>query len=118
MSALASTEFMVLTAVRRHHADEMWAVSRQATFISDSSEWNRNIEQPQRVRPGDLLATLSWTQVNACRRRKAINCIAGRSTEARLESRTLSGLRDTLLPKLMSGEIRVREAERIVEDAT
>jgi type I restriction enzyme S subunit len=34
------------------------------------------------------------------------------------ESRNLRQLRDTLLPKLMSGEIRVRDAERIVEDAT
>jgi type I restriction enzyme, S subunit len=34
------------------------------------------------------------------------------------ESRALTDLRDTLLRKLMSGEIRVRDAERIVEDAT
>ena len=33
------------------------------------------------------------------------------------ESRTLAELRDTLLPKLISGEIRVRDAERCVEDA-
>jgi type I restriction enzyme S subunit len=31
------------------------------------------------------------------------------------ESRTLAALRDALLPKLLSGEIRVREAEREVE---
>jgi type I restriction enzyme, S subunit len=31
------------------------------------------------------------------------------------ESRTLAALRDTLLPKLISGELRVRDAERIVE---
>lgn len=34
------------------------------------------------------------------------------------ESKALAELRDTLLPKLMSGEIRVRDAERIVEDVT
>lgn len=34
------------------------------------------------------------------------------------ENRTLREIRDSLLPKLMSGEIRVRDAERIVEDAT
>jgi type I restriction enzyme, S subunit len=33
------------------------------------------------------------------------------------ESRTLSSLRDTLLPKLISGELRVPDAERIVERA-
>ncbi len=34
------------------------------------------------------------------------------------ESRALAGLRDTLLPKLMSGEIRVRDAEKVTEDVT
>jgi type I restriction enzyme S subunit len=33
------------------------------------------------------------------------------------ESRTLAALRDTLLPKLLSGEIRVPEAEQAVEEA-
>jgi type I restriction enzyme S subunit len=31
------------------------------------------------------------------------------------ESRTLAELRDALLPKLVSGQIRVREAEEMVE---
>jgi type I restriction enzyme S subunit len=34
------------------------------------------------------------------------------------ESLALAELRDTLLPKLMSGEIRVRDAEKVVEDVT
>lgn len=34
-----------------------------------------------------------------------------------LESRTLTAIRDTLLPNLMSGELRVKEAEKILEDA-
>jgi hypothetical protein len=33
-----------------------------------------------------------------------------------VESRTLGKVRDTLLPKLMSGELRVKDAERFVED--
>jgi type I restriction enzyme S subunit len=32
------------------------------------------------------------------------------------QSLTLAKIRDTLLPKLMSGEIRVKEAEKILED--
>jgi type I restriction enzyme, S subunit len=34
------------------------------------------------------------------------------------ESRILAQLRDTLLPRFMSGEIRVRDAEELVEDVT
>jgi len=35
-----------------------------------------------------------------------------------LESRTLAALRDTLLPKLLSGELRIPDAEKLVEAAT
>jgi type I restriction enzyme S subunit len=34
------------------------------------------------------------------------------------ENRTLRELRDTLLPKLMSGEIHIRDAEKVVEGVT
>ena len=34
------------------------------------------------------------------------------------QSASLAKLRDTLLPRLMSGEIRVRDAEKVVEDVT
>ncbi|WP_411574207.1 restriction endonuclease subunit S [Streptomyces fradiae] len=40
-----------------------------------------------------------------------------RAELAGIESRSLAALRDTLLPELMSGKLRVRDAERIVEDA-
>lgn len=41
-----------------------------------------------------------------------------RAHRASVESRTLAALRDTLLPQLMSGRLRVKDAEKIVEDAT
>ena len=34
------------------------------------------------------------------------------------ESHTLAAIRDALLPKLLSGEIRVRDAEKLVRVAT
>lgn len=36
----------------------------------------------------------------------------------RLQSRTLAALRDALLPKLISGELRVTEAERLIGAST
>ena len=41
-----------------------------------------------------------------------------RANRAGRESRALAALRDTLLPKLISGEIRVPDAERVVEPVT
>jgi len=40
--------------------------------------------------------------------------IIGQIIQRRIESRTLASLRDALLPKLISAEIRARDAERIV----
>ena len=47
---------------------------------------------------------------------KFVRPLAKRVNEAESESRILANLRDTLLPKLISGEIRLRDAERQVED--
>jgi type I restriction enzyme S subunit len=38
-----------------------------------------------------------------------------KSLNLRKESRTLAALRDALLPKLISGELRVKDAEKIIE---
>ena len=43
--------------------------------------------------------------------------IIDRITQSRVESRTLAVLRDALLPKLISGELRVPQAERLVAAA-
>jgi type I restriction enzyme S subunit len=40
-----------------------------------------------------------------------------RALAAEIESLTLAELRELLLPKVMSGEIRVRDAEKVVEEA-
>nr|CAA6823299.1 MAG: Type I restriction-modification system, specificity subunit S (EC [uncultured Thiotrichaceae bacterium] len=40
-----------------------------------------------------------------------------RMTKAQSESNNLEKLRDTLLPKLLSGELRIPEAEKLVEEA-
>ena len=46
---------------------------------------------------------------------KFVRPLAKRVNETEAESRILASLRDTLLPKLISGEIRLRDAERQVE---
>jgi type I restriction enzyme S subunit len=38
-----------------------------------------------------------------------------RARTATEESRTLAALRDTLLPKLISGELRIKDAERFIK---
>ncbi len=43
--------------------------------------------------------------------------ILNRALGNRRQSETLAEMRDALLPKLISGEVRVKEAERIVAEA-
>jgi type I restriction enzyme S subunit len=54
----------------------------------------------------------------AAKLRPVLDALESRGDRALEESQSLAELRDTLLPRLMSGEIRVREAEKIVEDVT
>ncbi len=48
----------------------------------------------------------------------ATNALIDRVETNKVESRTLAATRDLLLPKLMSGEVRVKDAERQVGEAT
>jgi len=54
----------------------------------------------------------------AAQLRPALQALEDRGDAALAESRTLADLRDVLLPRLMSGEIRVRDAELLVEAAS
>ncbi len=47
---------------------------------------------------------------------RAVVLMFARAREAAAESRTLGALRDALLPKLIRGEIRVRDAERFLKE--
>jgi type I restriction enzyme S subunit len=49
---------------------------------------------------------------------KCASSLLGRTLGGRRGSRTLATLRDTLLPKLVCGELRVRDADKMLADAT
>jgi len=49
---------------------------------------------------------------------KVTHCQYQRCVDGIIESQRLAAMRDTLLPKLISGELRVSDAERIVGRAT
>lgn len=57
--------------------------------------------------PEDILAMFN----------NSVGSIFDRWYENFFESKYLASLRDTLLPKLISGELRVPDAERFVEEA-
>jgi type I restriction enzyme, S subunit len=68
----------------------------------------------QRVRPKGLLSMNVVIPDNSVIRHfsKVVHPLLARMDCARNESQTLAALRDTLLPKLISGDLSVRNAER------
>lgn len=72
------------------------------------------------VRPGAVLDTLVVLPDKRLRRKFSSLAVSllNRPQENRRDARVLAVLRDTLLPKLVSGEIRVPDAERALESAT
>jgi type I restriction enzyme S subunit len=70
------------------------------------------------VRPdvvADTACTLSEQTVSAFH--TVVSSWMNKISTNNIESHTLAQLRDLLLPKLMSGEISIRDAEKMVEDA-
>jgi type I restriction enzyme S subunit len=71
----------------------------------------------QRVSPDSVMAIPIVIATQSVFRSfsNVISSLVKKMTENRRESRTLAQTRDLLLPKLMSGEIRIKDAEKVVE---
>ena len=82
------------------------------SIASDSAVpgMNRNLAYMNRaiVPPADVVEAFSTKTKTISRRQDSLTS----------ESRTLADLRDSLLPKLISGEVRVPDAERVVASVT
>jgi type I restriction enzyme S subunit len=116
--ALASTEFLVLAPRDGISSHELWSVTAQQNFLDVlASKVTGTSKSHQRVRPAEVLATEVVDPRQFGEAGEKIRRLALTSAAARKESRALAALRDTLLPQLMSGRLRVRDAEKIVEDA-
>lgn len=120
-ASVASTEFLV--AVSRIKGDMPFLYS---LLVSD--DFRKNViarvtgtsNSHQRVKPASVLdiAVVGATEEI----RRAYGAVTAqwfeRIYEIGIENRTLATLRDTLLPKLMSGELRVGDAREQVEGIT
>lgn len=97
-------DWLVYQAIE-HHMPEFQAIaSGKAVTMGHIQRYHLN------------QATIAFPPPNLLEAMNAmISPLHGRSLAAALQSRTLAGLRDTLLPKLISGGIRIADAEtRIV----
>lgn len=115
--ALASTEFLVLES-RYVTTSVLWAVLSQPSFSASlEARVAGTSGSHQRVKPADLLGTAVIDPRSMSDSVRDMITSLGRSiASSRTEGRKLAELRDTLLPELMSGRLRVKDAERVVED--
>jgi type I restriction enzyme, S subunit len=72
----------------------------------------------QRIRPGDFLALDCCIGSQKVRSAfsDVVESLLRKTLAQRIESRSLASARDTLLPKLISGEIRIPDAEKMLEE--
>nr|WP_225668002.1 restriction endonuclease subunit S [Arthrobacter sp. 147(2020)] len=114
---LASTEFLVLEP-SYSSTTFLWAELLQPSFGATlESKVAGTSGSHQRVRPADLLETLvvDPREVEPELQGK-ITSVGLLAVQSRAENETLVASRDALLPQLMSGKLRVREAELLVEE--
>jgi len=115
---LASTEFLVLEP-RVTSPWVMWALLSQPNYARSLQAMVAGTSgSHQRVRPDDVLAAPILDPRAIPQQLLAdVGEVLAPIDVLSQENRTLAATRDALLPQLMSGKLRVRDAERIAEDA-
>ena len=115
-----STEYIVLRPQPPLPGQFAYCLARSSKFREFAIQNMSGTSGRQRVPPTALRGFLMVVPPRplAARFGEVARSLFERARNAGDESRTLAALRDTLLPKLISGEIRVPDAERALESAT
>ena len=117
--AICSTEFLVCrTSSVFGRAYAYCLASSDAIVEALTGLAGGTSNSHQRIRPGDFLALpcCIGTEIVRSAFLDVVEPLLGKSLVLRTESRSLSTTRDALLPKLISGEIRIPDAEKMLEE--
>ncbi len=116
---IASTEFLVLVPSSSFDRHYLYCQFQQPDFREDFAQGASGTSNShQRVRPDDLVGRSVITPPKLIRKEFAgiVDPLFALATATHLESTKLAEIRDYLLPKLLSGAVRVKEAEQILEN--
>jgi type I restriction enzyme S subunit len=115
---ICSTEFLVAVPLEPASRELLYCLFRSTAFADEfASRVAGTSGSHQRVKAADAL-TIRVTVPDRADLREltaTLRPLFDRIAANRCESRTLAELRNALLPKLISGELRVRDAEAAVE---
>lgn len=117
--AMASTEWLVLRPVKGLSLGGLWLAVRDVHFRGELARRATGTSgSHQRIRPADALSIeVPDPRGGDAAVLEEADALLDLVHQARVESETLATLRDTLLPELLSGRLRVPEAEDLVADA-
>ena len=109
-----STEFVVMHPKPRIPSEFAYCLVRDERFRRFAVLNMAGTSGRQRVSAESLAAfPVPFPSPTACRQfGQSAGPLLGKAREAAIESRTIAELRDTLLPKLLSGEVRILDAEK------
>ena len=117
---ICSTEFMVYTATDHSNIAFLWGLftsslvaGRMEAMVTGTSKSH------QRVKPNDVSGIMTVTPDARLVKTygDTVLPMLNRTLVGKSESTVLSELRDTLLPKLISGQLRIPDAEKFLEEA-
>jgi len=117
VNAVCSTEFIVWTPKAPANSAFLYCLASSAEFNSAMRQLVTGTSNShQRVKPDQLsdIRVFAASGAAICECSKLLLALIEQVLQNRQQSRSLAQLRDTLLPKLISGELRVPDAERIV----
>ena len=118
-NAICSTEFLVWTAARGMTAEYVFCLAVSTPFNTAMKQLVTGTSNShQRVKPDHLksIPTVIPTGGLAQAFGTFVEPLFHRIQENRLIAQSLGHLRDTLLPRLISGKLRLPEAETMLDD--
>jgi type I restriction enzyme S subunit len=116
--AICSTEFLVLAPRGPHGRSYVYCLARSALFRQELEGLVTGTSKSHQRAPIGSIVRLAVARPPTSllgRFEQAAEPFLARSLECRRESRTLAALRDALLPPLISGELRVEDADTFME---
>jgi type I restriction enzyme, S subunit len=116
--AVCSTEFLALRARAQFTRSYVYCLTRSPVFrqqieglVTGTSKSHQRAQVDSILNLAAVLPPSSFVAAFD----RAADCLLARTLECRRESRDLFSLREALLPKLISGELRVKDAEKIAQ---
>lgn len=116
--AICSTEFLVLSAVHPFTRSFVYCLTispyfrqRIETLVRGTSKSHQRAEVSTVLKLHIILPPASLARVFD----QVADCVLTRKLDCQRESLSLSALRDTLLPKLLSGELPIKNAEKFLK---